>query len=271
MIPGGLATSFNISHMTSPLLKTALRAALPLLTLASASGHVSYTGRNFGTFTGLTPQSTTISNQTIPSNFGWADGTDVDFGDSHKVRPFRFTLQSSALITISATASGAGLLPAFSVFAGLAHISPQAADHDTSQVSLNYLATLGGTHEGTFDALHDFKMGSDEGMTAADLSSFLFRGYAADGTAANFGSAPGVTGDGLADGTISKTFQLAPGDYTLFFGGANYGGQAPTPDTAVYPMTATVSSQAVPEPSTALIAGAGLALLGSFRQRRRTY
>ncbi len=251
--------------MPSSLLKTALCLSLPLLAIHSASAHIGYTNRNFGTFAGLLPESVTISSQTIPSNFGWADGTDADFGHSHQLRPFRFTLQSTMLITISVTSTGAGLLPAFSVYAGLGHSSP--GDYDEAAVTDAYLATLGGTHEGAFDALHDFKMGNDTGLTAADLSTFLFRGYAADGTAANFGSAPGIVGDGVADGIVTGTFTLGPGDYTIFMGGANYAGQSPV-DTALYPISATVSSQ-VPEPTATMIVGSGLLMIGSMRHRRR--
>jgi hypothetical protein len=69
---------------------------------------------------GPTGDSTTISNQAVSSNFGWADGTDDDFGDSHRLRAFRFTLNQARQVTFTPetnpTATGtsvAGLLPGF--------------------------------------------------------------------------------------------------------------------------------------------------------------
>ena len=69
--------------------------ALFFLGAWSASAHVSYTGRNFGT---VVPDASpvVITGQAVTSNFGWADGLDADFGDSHKVRAFRFNLADPA-------------------------------------------------------------------------------------------------------------------------------------------------------------------------------
>ena len=234
-----------------------------------AAAHVSYTNRNFGTFSGGEP-AVTISNMTVGGSYGWADGTDDDYGDSHRMRAYRFTLSYDATITVTATATtnnGAllgDLLPAFSIYSGLAHLAPAAADHDTATVSQLWISGLPGVaKEGAFNALGNWKMGNDEGVTLADLSSFTYMGHAADGTAANYGSAAGISGDGLADGTVTGTFHLPAGDYSIFLGGGLYASQGT--GTANRGVNVTFS---VPEPSTGatlLAAAAGIAL----RRRRR--
>ncbi len=235
--------------------------------VTTGHAHVSYTGRDLSP-SGSAP--VVISNQTVGGAFGWADGTDTDWGDSHRLRAFRFTLSYETDVTISVSAStnnGAvlgTLLPGFSIYSGLAHLPPAALDHDGATVSVNYLASLGG-REGCFTALETWKMGSDDGVTAADLSTFTYVGHKADGTAANFGNTAGIDGDGLADGTVTGTFHLPAGTYSLFVGGADYasgiGAAAPFPSFGL-----TASLQIVPEPATGLaVACAGL--LG-FRRRR---
>jgi len=259
-------------------------AATPL------SAHILYTGRDFGAFTpGGATNSVAISNNRISSNFGWADGTDTDFGDSHKLLPFRFTLLSSGLVTlqIQGTAFKVGALniaamanPGFSIYRGLAHLPPLAEDHDTSGISSAYMnETYGeGNWEGCFNALGDWKIGSDDGNQYLDLTSFTYFGNAADGTAANYGAgasiishANGTTqtndairGDGLADGVATGTFALDAGDYTIFVGGANYSGTS----TASFGFNATLSVIAIPEPSTYVLFGLGMIIvLGVYRRR----
>ncbi len=63
------------------MFRTAFIAGVVALACAPAWSHVSYTGRDFGPFTGLTDASVTIANQAISGNFGWADATDADWGD----------------------------------------------------------------------------------------------------------------------------------------------------------------------------------------------
>jgi hypothetical protein len=262
-------------------------AATPL------SAHILYTGREFGAFTpGGTTNSVTISNNRISSNFGWADGTDADFGDSHKLLPFRFTLLSSGLVTlqIQGKAFRSGMLnvtamanPGFSVFRGLAHLPPLAEDHDTSGISSAYMdETYGaGNWEGCFNALGDWKMGSDDGTQYSDLTSFVYMGNAADGTSANYGTsatviprANGTTqindlirGDSLADGSVTGTFALDAGDYTILVGGATYSGTS----TASFGFNATLSVMAIPEPSTYALFGLGALLITVAYRRRVAY
>lgn len=229
----------------------------------TASAHIGYNGRDFGT---VVPNAApvTLTNQTVSGNHGWADGTDYDFGDSHKVRAYRFTLAAPAYVTLTFSAStngdtqNGGLKPAFSIYKGLAHLPPistapgGSADHDGSAISQAYLASLGqGTKEGVFRALNDWRVGGENqtgpefNFDAADgLSTFVFKGYAADGDATLFGPATGIVGDGNADGTVTKSLYLPAGDYSVFVGGASYAAQFPTPDATVYGVTGTVSATA---------------------------
>ena len=269
------------THTTHTLL-----AALALLGVHTASAHISYSGRDFGTFLADGNDALKTLNVTnLSSNFGWADAIDADFGDSHRTRAFRFTLTNPGLVTLSVT-GGIGLLPGFSIYSGLAHVSPYALDHDTSAVSLAYLATLPGVaKEGAFNALADWKIGDDDtyntsGVPAsgvlypASLSSLTFQGYAVDGTSANFGSVSGVSGDGTADGFVTGTFNLAAGDYSIFIGGADYSTQGPvtlglnsTNGSAYSAYSFSASMSVVPEPASALLVG--VSSLGLLTRRRR--
>ena len=243
-----------------------LTASLLLLLGAdNAVAHVGYTNRDFGS---LVPNATpvTIINQTVTGNFGWADGTDDNFGDSHDLRAYRFTLAAPALVTItfsgstnatSGTVRDGTLKPGFSIYQGLANLPPRppghSADHDGSPISQAYLATLPGpAKKGAFRSLATWRMGGDfqTGPTfdfedpATGLSTFVFKGYAVDGDASLYGTVPGIYGDGNADGTVTGTFYLTAGDYSIFVGGANYAGQNGPDTEIVYGLTGTVSAVA---------------------------
>jgi hypothetical protein len=272
------------------ILSTVFVAVASIAAATPLSAHILYTGRDFGAFTpGATTNSVAISNNRISSNFGWADGTDADFGDSHMLLPFRFTLLSSGRVTleIQGKAFRSGMLnvtamanPGFSVFRGLAHLPPLAEDHDTSGISSAYMDdTYGaGNWEGCFNALGDWKMGSDDGTQYSDLTSFTYFGNAADGTAANYGSgasiisrANGTTqtndtinGDGVADGLVTGTFALDAGDYTILVGGATYSGTS----TSSFGFNATLSVIAIPEPSTYVLFALGAILLIAVHRRK---
>lgn len=253
----------------SLLLRTAA-LALSLAACATSSAHISYSGRDFGSFSGGEGP-VTILNKSVSGNFSWADGTDADYGSSELMRAYRFTLTYNATVTIdvSATTNNGALLgdlfPAFSIYSGLGHLPPDALDHDEAPVSGLWRTSIGGVvKEGNFRALGDWKVGNDTGVTEADLSSFIYRGHAADGTAANFGNEPGITGDGLLDGHVIGTFNLGPGNYSLFIGGAVYGAQVPGDTTA---RGVNVTFSAIPEPTAALLLS-GIAGLLINRRRR---
>jgi hypothetical protein len=263
-------------------MKKMLRYALVLAGATSLPtlAHVTYTGRNFGTFDNISASST-LTGQAVPGNYGWIDGTDSDYGDSHKVRAYRFTLTEPTTVTLSfkeATShvtdfqgnvftSQLGLIPGFSLYQGLAHVAPEPSDHDSGVLSL---ANRPGDTEGSFRALTDWSIGNDPGNLngvpiPASLSFFKFIGDADDGT--------GYGSDRTLDHTVSKTFSnLGAGDYSVFVGGADYRAQDITnPNlSAQYGITGTLVVGVVPEPETyaMLLAGLGLGLIGTIVRRR---
>jgi len=275
--------------------------ALAILAAAPASAHISYSGRDFGSITGSS--NVTISNQTVTGNFGWADASDqslvfdsnyaswhtvdsasyssssftdgVDnlyFGDSHKGKAFRFHLDTTQTLSITETSTAVkpGLAPGFSVYQGLAAVSPfpggqTSADHDfsiasqawrTSQVqsvtgnsSLDYLAT-----QGSWNALGNWYIGGD-GDPSGNLSQLSFFQYV--GSAATT----------VHNGTASGTFTLGPGDYTIFVGGDDIVAKSATDAATLYGVSLNVA--AVPEPETYAMLMAGLGLLGVVARRKK--
>jgi hypothetical protein len=300
-----------------------------------AEAHISYNGRDFGTVT----TGSTISSQAVSSSFGWADAADLNWGDSHRTRAYRFTLSATTSVTITAqrqnlpvgTAGGQQtgahdvLLPGFSLYAGLSHTTSPLA-HDSSSLSVEWLRQQFGTSgvaevytdtngnsrwdpgepftdtnangvwdsanlgvsgkEGSFNALGDWSIGNSltnwptipADPRTDSLRSLTYVGHAADGTSANYGTfgTAAILGDGIADGSVSQTFMnLAPGDYSLFVGGASYAAQATETMTfgassnsfPTYGVSVTVAP--VPEPASVALVGAGLAGAGFVAARRR--
>jgi hypothetical protein len=243
-----------------------------------ANAHVGYSSRNFGTFGDIYAIST-VSDQATTGNYGWIDGTDSDYGDSHKLRAYRFTLNEPATVSLTfkqatspvtdhhgnVSTSQLGLIPAFSLYQGLAHIAPQPADYDGADISL---ASRPGNTEGAFRALNDWSIGNDPGNLngmpiPASLSFFKYIGHASDGT--SFDS------DGTLDHMVSKTFSnLAAGDYSVFLGGADYLAQnTANPDLMTgYGVTGTLVAGVVPEPETYAMLLAGLGLMGAIVKKR---
>jgi len=277
-----------------------LAVAVAGLAALPAAAHVSYTNRDFGTFSGLSAQSATIANQAISGNYGWADAADADWGDSHKVRWYTFTLLNASDVTITAaakadatTSSVGGLLPGFSLYSGNA----VSAAYDNSYLSWQYRKTLSpetvtpvwnaptgsnlygslntkgaltpglAGYEGSLNARGNVTMGNDAGAQ----STLGFIGYAVDGDAGNFsmGFEAGIVGDGVKDGHVSKTFHLAAGVYSVIIGGADYAQSLdPTGADALksYGISATVA--AVPEPESYALFLAGLGLMAGIGRRR---
>ena len=245
-----------------------------------ARAHVSYSGRDFGSFNGLSYATTTIANQAVTSNYGWADAADGVLGDSHKGRAFRFHLDNAASVTLafsanaSATATSVGgLLPGFSVYQGLAAISPFAAsqtalpssaDHDFGDASAAWRTAwakenLGASFDatatdGSWNALGAWKIGGDGDKPGdfSQLSTFTYKGF-------------GVDFD--KDGTATATLKLTGGDYTIFVGGNDIDNRGSANAALAYGLRGTLTVNAVPEPSTWALLAAGAALMVVVRRR----
>lgn len=245
-----------------------------------------------------------VDDRTVSSSFGWADGADSTFGDSHRLTAFKFTLGATQDVTL--TVSGAsGLLPGFSLYTAAYPTSPLAHDGtpflandfndlfgnsavaepfddtnantvwnvgesftDTNGNGVYDTAGLGNSgKEGAFRALNSWHMYNDSGVR----TDFTYLGHAVDGTVANYGAFAGINGDGIADGIVIATFYgLAPGDYFILVGGADYLAQNVEEANPAFPTYGiSVTVQAVPEPSAIPLLGAALFGL-AFRRVRNS-
>jgi hypothetical protein len=275
--------------MKTTKLILSLQAALFVAAVSTASAHISYSGRDFGSYTGSDITST-ITNQRVTSDYGWADATDANLGDTHKTRAFRFSLTTNAWVTLSfqglaytaGTNSYTALaLPAFSLYRGLANTN-SPLDHDSSLISIAWRDTNYGTNatEGSLNALGDWKIGADLETNFSQLSSFTYIGNAASGTTNNYGIpaasltlADGtivpnaaINGNGNTNGPVSGSFYLGAGDYSVFVGGANYAG---TNTNTSYGIQGTFTG--VPEPSTWALLAVSLVMGGVviFAKRKK--
>ncbi len=181
----------------TPFLCRTTKRVSGLMTLAAcllagqvAEAHVSYSNRDFGAFSGQTNGTRSITNQTVTGNYGWADAADGILGDTHRGRAFRFHLDNTTLVSLTVSANPTTnlqvLTPAFSIYSGLAGLSPYnppsqttnavSADHDGSaagaawrtwwvQQNLNPLATDPSPTDGSWNALGDWKIGGDGDLT----------------------------------------------------------------------------------------------------------
>lgn len=238
--------------------KTLLAIAMLSLT-QSAWAHLSYTNRDFGTFSGLADATNSITT-TATNNFAWADAASGNLGDSHGARAFRFTLQNQAWVDFTVDAVSADLLPAFSIYSGLGAVraggvwpgTQTSADHDGSVASIAWRdswaqANLGAGKasadtDGVWNALADWKMGGDGDAAGADaaLSSFIYAGSATTNT-----------------DIVTGKFLLGAGDYTIMIGGNNSNIVA-----GPFSYTALLNVSAVPEPENMALLLAGLSLIG---------
>ena len=254
-------------------------ALLGLACLATAAqAHLTYSGRNLGSFTGTEAVTATIANQAVTGNFGWADAADANLGDSHKARAFRFSLSSETWVTITASAKAdatassiGGLLPGFSVYSGLAAVSPfmgtqTGADHDGAEASLAWRtawaqANLGVAfdHEdtdGSWNAQGNWRIGGDGDVAGndAELSSFVLQGFSFDEN---------------TDGTTTGTFQLPAGDYTILVGGNDIANKTSADAGKAYGLSLTLNITPVPEPSSGTLVALGAGALFLKARRRK--
>ena len=242
------------------------------LAVNSAQAHISYSGRDFGSYSGLTNGTLTITNQAVTGNYGWADAADGVLGDSHRGRAFRFHLDNPAYVSVivaanpnATTNSLGGFTPAFSIYSGLAAIAPfpasqttnpPSADHDFSaasvawriwwvQQNLNPAATDETATDGSWNALGDWKIGGDGDLPGdfSQLSTFIYKGSAASTT---------------RGGSVTGSLALPAGDYTIFVGGNNIANK--TSDTALSPHGISVTLSVSPTPAVSIAAKVFVAL-----------
>ncbi len=245
---------------------------------------------NFGSFDGSVAATNngtgTGVNAGTSGNYGWIDGADGDWADSHKVGYYTFSLTGQAAdVTLtfrgkSNAFGGPGLTPGFSLYSAEAEYN---GDHDFSPGSIllraaDCAATAGcTTTEGSFRALATFRITNDADPTGTSPSVFTYLGHAYDGNNVTLPSANSPLydnnpylvsgGDGVADGVASRTFQnLQPGDYIAFVGGVNYNSQT---NQATRGIGGTLTITPVPVPAAVWLFGSGLAgLVGVLRRRQ---
>lgn len=251
--------------------KQALTATVLLAGLTSGTAKAHLTPISFGTFDG-SPASATALGSAI-GNFGWIDGSDADWSDSHKVALFSFTLTRAADVLLSfegkAAAGGrTGLNPGFSVYQGYPHAITDdlTADHDYSEGSILIRNTdSGGAYtEGSFRALTSWRITNDADSLAQDATNFNYIGHAYDGSQ-NYGTGIIPGGDGLLDNKVARQFQLAAGTYSVFVGGSNYASQT---NFATRGIGAAIT--VVPLPAPFLLFLSGLSVLRLFNIKRNT-
>jgi hypothetical protein len=231
-----------------------------LLAANIAQAHVTYSGRDFGSYSGLTNGTRSITNQTVTGNYGWADAADGILGDSHRGRAFRFHLDNGALVSVTVSANPSattnslgGFTPAFSIYSGLAAVAPfppsqttnpPSADHDFGpasvawriwwvQQNLNPNANDESPTDGSWNALGDWKIGGDGDLPGdfSQLSSLIYKASAAS------------TNSG---GSASGTFALPAGDYTIFIGGNDISNKTSGTALSGYGISATFSVSPTP-------------------------
>lgn len=244
---------------------------------------------NLGTFDGAVAATNngtgTGVNSGTSGNYGWIDGADGDWADSHKVGYYTFSLTGQAAdVTLTFQGKfnafgGPGLTPGFTLYSAAAEY---AGDHDFSPGSIllraaDCAATPGcTTTEGSFRSLADFRITNDTDPTGTSPSVFTYVGHAYDG---NNVTLPGANsplydnnpylvlgGDGVANGVVSRTFQnLVPGDYIAFVGGVNYNSQT---NQAARGIGGTLTITPVPVPAAVWLFGSGLAGLVGLARRK---
>jgi len=280
--------SFDPMKCRASAFKKSLHLALLLAGLSSTTAMAHIIPTDFGTFDGTLAVAPIAKNSGVTGNFGWADGADADWGDTHKTTTFTFTLTGAAdvnlLIQKKVNAfGGTGLIPGFSLYQGLPHLAPAGADHDFSVgselIRANDCAATPGcaTTEGSFRALTSWSITNDSDPTATSPSQFTYIGSAYDGSqtipAANSPLQDGNPylvpgGDGTQDGTVSMLFSnLGPGSYTVFVGGSDYASQANSAARGVL-ATFSLTPTAVPIPAAIWLFGSAFAVLGLTGRRK---
>jgi hypothetical protein len=272
----------NTQERVKPILtwKKAYTLGLILTGLSSGSAMAHIIPTNFGSFDGLTEVAPINRNKGVSGNYGWIDGTDADWADSHKTTWYSFTLTGMADVTLtfqqrSNANGGLGLIPGFTLYEGIPHKSPAGLDHDYSPGAIvireaDCAATPGcTTTEGSFRSLTTFRITNDDDPNGTSPIVFNYIGHAYDGSV-DYGTGVIPGGDGIADNLVSKTFtHLAAGSYLAFVGGSNYDSQNTGGNYGVYGTFSLTPSQ-VPVPGAVWLFGSALAGFFGWSRRKRT-
>ena len=173
------------------------------------------------------------------------------------------TFTDLAYTTSTGTSVLGGVNPGFSLYSGLAHLAPLGADYDTAagSVVIRDTDSGGAFTEGAFRALDTWRITNDANDPA---TVFTYVGSAYDGSV-DYGTGVIAGGDGVADNSVSQTFHLAAGDYSIFVGGTDYSDQVgPWSSYGVEGMVSVV-----PEPEIYAMLLIGLGLVSVTANRRR--
>ncbi len=269
--------------------------ALVLGYLEPAAAHMAFF--DAGTFNGtdiLTYSRTSGSYY----DFGWAEGTDADLGDSHQLGPgsrmFFFTLTQPGLIDLSVIQNTEGLDPAFTLYQGklprLAHDDTPAdlltpvdpvtfepiqsvIDADPSGLYLKhsgYRDTLHHTYEGQFDAFGSWSMANDAGEHAT-LDYVIAVSGTSDADPSRGLSWGGNGNHDTAVGTGESLLQyyLQPGIYSVAVAGERCSDESsPLCGGIQHTATFTLRVEPVPLPGAVWLFGSGLVGLVGLARRR---
>lgn len=270
-------------------------ALATIVSTPALHAHIGWSGsRNFDTLAiGVTE---TSADRTVSSAFGWADGADANWGDSHRLTYFRFVVSEPITVTISAarrdgaqTGAAGVFLPSFSLFRIGTGTMP-ASTHDGATASVAHLVGLFGNTSvaesftdtdgnnlwnvgepftdtngnGVWDSAGLGNSGKEGSFTA--LGDWkIFNDSGAEGDFRYVGHVANSGAESLVTGTYVG---LSAGEYFIAVGGSDY--LAQNTQQATFPTYGvTVSVTAIPEPSSfAALAGLGVLGLATLRRRR---
>ena len=289
------------SSLFAPVLGLILAGAQ----VGTASAHVGYTT--------LPGSGSATLNSTAASNAGWVAGQDsTTWANSHDNRFFTFTLANTMQVDFTITGTntnGNGVLnPGYSIFQG----QVPGGSHDGAgnlpagaMVPLSYVGSLTG-----FASWSPFAATNDEidanngaaGLTTEHWGQYRSNADVTMSTDGNVaGGIPGtvstmtyfgLAGSNSTGNTVTGSYLLGPGIYSLVVGGANpfdlqtylnaaiatNGNYSATQDPAILAAynaarlarTFSIEFAAVPLPAAVYLFGSGLVGIAAFARRRMT-